>query len=202
MSRGKGIFSKLFFFILITFCFLPYAFCQSKDIEGQYFTIKIYPGCNLTEFAGKLNAKSLHHVDLLLKEAKDIEDIISQGVDALFLKACDILDMHLYSYHGTIKLCPDIKSMHKVAFRDYSDKHYKPDAPAVYRHSHNTIYISFSDFSVEMIGHEIAHVIISNYFAVVPPVKMQEILAGYVEFSLRKEAGTLYKNRGKPSSAK
>jgi hypothetical protein len=36
-----------------------------------------------------------------------------------------------------------------------------------------------------------AHALISNYFVVAPPPKVQEILAGYVEYSVRKRMGNL-----------
>jgi len=38
------------------------------------------------------------------------------------------------------------------------------------------------------LGHEIGHAVISNYFVVQPPIRIQEVLAGYVEYQLRKAA--------------
>jgi len=52
----------------------------------------------------------------------------------------------------------------------------------------NTIFISYQDLTLGMLGHEIAHAVISGYFVVPPPDKVQEVLAGYVEYSLRKAA--------------
>jgi hypothetical protein len=39
-----------------------------------------------------------------------------------------------------------------------------------------------------MLGHEIAHAIISSFFIVPPPEKIQEVLAGYVDYSLLKKS--------------
>ena len=50
----------------------------------------------------------------------------------------------------------------------------------------NTIYASAENFKIGVIGHEIAHAVISHYFVVQPSVKIQEVLAGYVEYQLRK----------------
>jgi hypothetical protein len=49
----------------------------------------------------------------------------------------------------------------------------------------NTIYVSAGSFKREVLGHEIAHAVISHYFVVQPPMKAQEVLAGYVEYQLR-----------------
>jgi hypothetical protein len=53
------------------------------------------------------------------------------------------------------------------------------------------VYISYPEMTIGMLGHKIAHAIISHYFVVPPPAKIQEVLAGYVEYSIRKSAGTL-----------
>jgi hypothetical protein len=37
-----------------------------------------------------------------------------------------------------------------------------------------------------VLGHEIAHAIMSHYFVVLPSEKIQEVLAGFVEYQLRK----------------
>jgi hypothetical protein len=55
----------------------------------------------------------------------------------------------------------------------------------------NTIYVSLKDVSLGMLAHEVAHAIISSYFVVAPPEKVQEVLAGYVEYSIRKKLGDL-----------
>jgi hypothetical protein len=55
----------------------------------------------------------------------------------------------------------------------------------------NTIYLSFNEMTLGIISHEMAHAIISNYFVTPPSPKIQEILSGYVEYSIRKKAGDL-----------
>ena len=39
---------------------------------------------------------------------------------------------------------------------------------------------------LKVLGHEIGHAVISHYFVVLPSVKVQEVLAVYVEYQLRK----------------
>jgi len=127
-----------------------------------------------------------------LEEAKDMDSIIAKALDALYLEVSDILDIHIYSYHGKIKIYPnkeDVESNVATALKKQHAK--KTDFPAVYRHSLNTIYASFPDLTLGMLAHEIAHAILSHYFVVPPPTKIQEVLAGYVEYTIRKSTGTL-----------
>ena len=52
----------------------------------------------------------------------------------------------------------------------------------------NTIYITAENFKKAVLGHEVAHAVISHYFVVQPSMKVQEVLAGYIEYQLRKTA--------------
>jgi hypothetical protein len=63
------------------------------------------------------------------------------------------------------------------------------EVKSFYVYELNTIYTSAENFRRGIIGHEIGHAIMSHYFVVQPPVKIQEVLAGYVEYQLRKSAG-------------
>ena len=56
-----------------------------------------------------------------------------------------------------------------------------------YFHDDKTIYISTEDLTLGMLGHEMAHAIISHYFVVPPPTKVQEVLSGYVDYSFQKK---------------
>ena len=54
-----------------------------------------------------------------------------------------------------------------------------------YRFRDNTIYSYYKHIKTQILAHEMAHCIISNYFTIVPPIKSQEILAMYVDKSFR-----------------
>ena len=105
-------------------------------------------------------------------------------VDTLFLRICDLLDMHLYSYRGNIKICRDYNQLSQI-YRNLFNADLK-GTRSFYTYDLNTIYISPESFQLGILGHEIAHAIISHYFVVQPPVKVAEVLAGYVEYQLRK----------------
>ncbi|MBU0693662.1 MAG: hypothetical protein KKC11_03205 [Candidatus Omnitrophica bacterium] len=145
--------------------------------------------CELVEFAQKINVNYFLQMDIPSSDTKNFDSIISKTLDALYLEVSDILDIHIYSYHGKIKVYPNKEKLKENVFRNYPGQKY--NLPAVYIHPDNAIHISLADLTLGMLAHEIAHAIISHYFVVPPPAKVQEVLAGYVEYSIRKSAGTL-----------
>jgi len=110
--------------------------------EGKYFSIYGYKDLDIVNLLKRLNFEYLlHSQNLTASLREDFKSLLADTLDALYLEVSDILDLHIYSYHGRI--------------------------------------------------HEIAHAVISHYFIVPPPAKIQEVLAGYVEYDLRKSTGTL-----------
>jgi hypothetical protein len=163
--------------------------CSAETIETKYFTVSLCEGCSLSSFAEKINATGLFRLDALSANGSDIRSVIKEGIDALFLEVCDALDFTLKSYRGSLVVYPDIVEVSKVAYGD--SQIITANLPSLYIPSHNTIYISFKDMNAGMLAHEMAHAVICSYFVVAPPTKVQEILAGYVEYSVRKKMGLL-----------
>lgn len=160
-------------------------FGQAKKIEGKYFVTYYSPQSDIQDFLQQLN---ISPIDKFLgagaiNKAASPELEFAANVDALFIRICDILDMHLYSFSSTIKICRDYAHLKRVYNRVF-DKELR--APSFYVHDLNTIYISAENLKSEILGHEMAHSLISRYFVVMPPEKIQEILAGYAEYQLRK----------------
>lgn len=160
-------------------------FGAAKKIETKYFITYYTPQLDIYSLLEQLNitsadkllaGKSINQEDSLEKE-------FALSVDALFTRISDILDMHLYSFSSTIKICRDVEQLKRLYNRIF-DKELK--GLAFYVYDLNTIYISAENFKSEILGHEIAHALISHYFVVLPSVKIQEVLAGYVEYQLRK----------------
>jgi hypothetical protein len=183
---------------IVTFgCLLALAFSllcadtgPAQDVvEGKYFTV-YYGNCDLAEIARKLDAEHFLHIDVFSRKHAqgDFNSVIADLFDSIYLEVSDILDIHMYSFKGTVHVLPS-----RAGIKDLLAKYMvnPPDMPSFYFQEKNTIYISFTDMSLGMLSHEIAHAIISNYFVVLPPVKVQEVLAGYVEYSIRKSTGTL-----------
>jgi hypothetical protein len=152
--------------------------------QGKYFSV--YAEGNIDAYAvlSKLKFDYLVYQDTFDSGAtENLTDILAKTVDGLFQEVSDILDIHVYSLKGAVKVLADQKALASLLKRDFN---FDFDERSIYYHEKSTIYISLADLNIGILGHEMAHAIISNFFVVPPPVKVQEILCGYVEYSLRK----------------
>jgi len=182
---------KSLFVFLLPLIFIPVGvfadiddgFGASRSIQGRHFTIYYAPQLDAQELARQLNVGISDR--LLAGQAVGTGSVnLAEMIDALFVRVCGILDMHLYSYEGKIKVCRDhnqLKEIYRYLFG--SDL---GNIRSFYVHELNTVYISLENFKREVIGHEIGHAVISHYFVVLPSMKVQEVLAVYVEYQLRK----------------
>ncbi len=158
-------------------------FGAAKKIEGEHFIVFIPPQLDQFPLLEKLNIGSS---DLVLAQGPSSKtNSLAAALDILYNFVMQTLDMNLFSLQGNIKICRDREHLNSV-YENIFDRQLK--ASSFYINEYNTIYISAQDFTKEILGHEIAHMIISHYFVVQPPEKVAEILAGYAEYQLRKSA--------------
>ncbi|MBF0123664.1 MAG: hypothetical protein HQL21_09755 [Candidatus Omnitrophica bacterium] len=162
------------------------AFPSGKKIVSRHFTITLAPGVDEGSLVTRLNIGPQHKILAgeslkgVTYSAKSLGDLL----DALFGWASGVLDMQLYSYRGDIKVTSTPQQLKDVYYKLYgresrSDKGF-------YIFEGNTLYVTADAFTREIVGHEVAHAIISNFFVVQPPEKVAEVLAGYIEYQLRK----------------
>jgi len=177
-------------FAIALLCFLLFSsvayaandgFGASKKTEGKHFIVYYAPQLDPYILLKKLDIGLSNRI--LLDEPIKKSDSLAAALDMLYNIVLKALDMNLYSLQGNLKICRDrahLNSVYETIFRR------KLNAGSFYINDYNTIYISADDFTKEVLGHEIAHMIISHYFVVPPPQKVAEILSGYVEYQLRK----------------
>ena len=158
-------------------------FASARKTEGGHFTIYYAPKIDSIGLAQQLNISPADKI-LASGSTKGLSGLAGM-VDTLFTQVCDILDMQLYSYQGSIKICQDYNQLNQIYKTLFSED--LGGMFAFYVNDFNTIYISQENFKRSVLGHEIAHAIISHYFVVQSPLKVQEVLAGYVEYQLRKQ---------------
>ncbi|MBN2484159.1 MAG: hypothetical protein JXD21_08175 [Candidatus Omnitrophica bacterium] len=159
--------------------------------KGKYFTVYARSGADLSGMLNRLNYQEFARFDALGGQGGDTfnpASILAHTLDGIYQEVSDILGIRLSSYHGKIVF---VSNQAEVSTMFYA--YFGQDFPerSFYIHEKNTIYISEKDLSLGMLGHEIAHAVISHYFVVPPTTKVQEVLAGYVEYNLRKASGTL-----------
>jgi hypothetical protein len=161
-------------------------FGSAKKSEGAHFTVYLAPALDAQFLAQELNIGPSENI--FMGSAQSSSNASGSDLpgmlDALFSQICDYLDMQLYSFKGTIKICRDFEHLIGIYERLFNSRDLNTSSFYVY--ALNTIYISPENFKREVLGHEIAHAIISHYFVVQPPMKAAEVLAGYVEYQLRK----------------
>ncbi|MCP4652509.1 MAG: hypothetical protein GY858_03885 [Candidatus Omnitrophica bacterium] len=178
---------KKFFLLLICITFPFSLFAQERKLlplsEGKYFSVY---GDNLNAILvlEKINSPSLVSVDSIFTKTDNLYDVLAETLDNLYSEVSDILDIHMYSFHSKIHIVRDKFQLNSILNRRYKMDFTKE---ALYLHEENTIYVSLEDLTLGMLGHEIGHAIVSRYFVVPPPVKVQEVLCGYVEYNLRKK---------------
>ena len=161
-------------------------FGDSKRTEGDHFTIEYKNGVDSSVLAEKLKISDTDQQLTNLKIDKSSpEKELASKIEILFNRASDVLDMHVYSLKGHIKVFADIQQL-----QDYYHRMFQGALPCTgfsfYLPQYDSIYISATHFRREVIGHEMGHAIMSRYFVVQPSIKIQEVLAGYVEYQLRK----------------
>lgn len=174
-----GVFLVVFLFYGSCFAESDDGFGTARKIESQHFTIFYAPQLNLEELARQLDIRPL---DKLIS-GRSFQNDLGGMIDTLFAQVCDILDMQLYSFHGNIKICRDSAQISAI-YKNLFDRELNNFSFYVY--DTNTVYICADHFTVGVLGHEIGHAIISHYFVVLPSVKIQEVLAVFVEYQLRK----------------
>jgi hypothetical protein len=160
-------------------------FGSAGKIESKHFVVYYTPQVDIAGLVQRLNISPSDRLlaGQAINRGGPYESELAEMLDTLFMQVCDILDMQLYSFQGNIKICQDSGQLNKI----YNGLFNRGlTANSFYVYSFNTIYISMPEFKREILGHEIAHAIISHYFVVQPPIKIQEILAQYTEYNLRK----------------
>lgn len=182
-------FLKIIFFVVCFFLTLSLAYAvddgfgAARKIQSQHFVVFYTPQLDAYSLLEKLN---IGPADLALSEGASVNaDALAVALDALYSLVMKALDMNLYSLQGNLKICNDRSHLNNV-FKSIFGHELK--ASSFYVNDYKTIYISADDFTKEVLGHEIAHMIVSHYFVVPPPEKVAEILSGYVEYQLRKSS--------------
>lgn len=161
-------------------------FSTATKIDTGHFTIYCSSGVDINALISQLNVSQMDqlltnmNVDTSSAQAK-----LSSMIEVLFARASDVLDMHIFSLKANIKIFAtqqDLTAFYNNMF------HAKIPCTGYgfYLDDTKSIYMSSENFRREVLGHEMGHAIMSRYFAVEPSVRIQEVLAGYIEYQLRK----------------
>jgi len=188
--RPKFLKSVLLAFLFVTVAGAAQAaagpsdgFTPARIVASRFFSIQLAPGVDELALITSLGLGPDSKV--LAGQSLSASNNLGSLLDALFIWACGVLDMQLYSYRGTIKVVRDQNELADIYLRLYGTE--RRSERGFYIYELNTLYVTAQDFTKEIVGHEMGHAIISNFFVVQAPEKVQEVLAGYIEYQLRKK---------------
>ena len=161
-------------------------FGEATQIDGEHFIIDYKSGVDLKALAGQLTvSKSDQMLANVHIDDSSAEKKIASTVEVLFNRASDVLDMRVYSLKAHIKVFLTHQEL-----ADFYEKLYHHPLPCTgysfYLADFDSIYLSAEHMQRSVLGHEMGHAIMTHYFVVQPSIKIQEVLAGYVEYQLRK----------------
>jgi hypothetical protein len=106
---------------------------------------------------------------------------MGQRLDELYDRVRELLGMHPAIPKINIKIFRDRKELSGEYFKIFGKD---ADYRAFYVLKYNTIYTCEDGISDSVMAHEMAHAVIDHYFTIIPPSKISEILASYVDLNL------------------
>jgi len=161
-------------------------FGSATKIDTEHFTIYYKSGVDIDTLISQLNVSETDQVlTNLTVDTSSPQAQLSSMVEVLFARASDVLDMHIYSLKANIKIFATQQDLTDF-YNNLFHAHIPCTGFGFYLDDTRSIYISAEHFKREILGHEMGHAIMSRYFVVQPSVRIQEVLAGYIEYQLRK----------------
>jgi len=164
------------------------AYSQEKEwdvFSTRFCTVFYEEGVNLKTVQRRINLRfSDFYSPRRYREKVDLsmEDILSEKFDAIFGRVEDILDMYPSRVHVTINIYKGRDGLDAA----YEEIFNEPNrATSFYIYKTNTIYTTERAISEKILAHEMAHCIIDHYFVILPPRKIQEMLAVYADVHLK-----------------
>ena len=155
-------------------------------VESSYATIFVDKDIDIRDVSRKIDVDFARY-DPIEKELfydKGISDAerLANKIDIIVRKDKKTLDMHPQGFHINLRIYEnngELWNLYEDIFRE------RKEHKAFYIHKFRTVYISLSNVSESVLAHEIGHAIIDNYFAILPPQKVRELLACYCDVHLK-----------------
>lgn len=178
-------------------CLLPFcrteAFCQEaakaqpagelaewKTVKSDNFTVYYRPDVDLERIESSLRKRTYYLGGAAGKDA-GVEERVARRLDLLLKRAKELLGMYWKLPHFDIRIFKDRDELSGEYTKIFGARQ---EYKSFYVHKYKTIYTSEEDISDSVMVHEMGHAVIDHYFAVVPPPKVSEILASYVDMHL------------------
>ncbi|PKL50029.1 MAG: hypothetical protein CVV37_07380 [Nitrospira bacterium HGW-Nitrospira-1] len=152
------------------FCLGLFLIIFAQSLEAETWTKKLETQYTVIYYSNE------NDLDAFVGKAGNIDRIVNR-VEGL-------LDMYPADLHFNIYIYQTYRETEAI-YRTMGELDRAPIA--FYSHKTKTVYISLETITDGVLAHEAAHVVINFYFVTPPPVRMQEILAQYVDRHLREK---------------
>jgi len=157
-----------------------------KIIESRFTTIHVDKDLDCGVLGGRLDVSFAMYdpveKNLFYERGLTESEILANKIDIIARKAMRVLDMKPEDFHVNIRIYGNEEKLWKTYDKLFDDgKRFK----AFYVHKYATVYIPYENLGESILAHEIGHAVIDSYFGVLPPEKIRELLACYVDVHLK-----------------
>jgi len=149
--------------------------CMSLEIKSRYATIVYNEEKDLHRFNEEFYLGKYSYL-LRKDDITGVSDEVRFKTDLIVERVKSILDMFPEKLEFRIAICSSEREIQKAYRLIYGKAtHYS----AFYAPEINTVFFSVNDMELVTIAHEFAHIVMTCYFNVSPPVKIHELLSRY-----------------------
>jgi hypothetical protein len=152
-----------------------------RIFSSAYFEVHYREGADLRKIERRLKTRNFYSTAPKQDPMSSIERKIAYRLDLIFERAKGILDMRPENIKVKILIFPTRGDLADEYYRIFR---YRRDYKSFFIYKYDTIYTNEEDISDSVIAHEMGHAITDHYFLVMPPAKVKEMLAGYVDVHL------------------
>ena len=142
------------------------------QVDSLYCTVWLAPGVSSRKVEREINTFFLHGDRIPSGVGSD--ERLGQKCDIIFKEVERALEMYPPGLRVTMKIYGAPEEIEAIHAGRYG---FGVDAEAFYMEEDNTIYTTVGSVSTSVVAHEMAHSIMSHYFTVRPPRKIEEWLA-------------------------
>ena len=167
---------------------VPDGLSFNKQIKSRYFSIYVKDGVDMDRLAMRVAVPASIKASIRSSTAGFQADRLEDQFDLLYLAVYEILEVHLKQFQSSVKVCDNATCLSDVAERLFGQE---IKSGGFYVVALDALYVDSDNVTLNILGHELAHAVLSKYFVVPPSERIQEVLAGYVEYQLRNYTRTL-----------
>ena len=155
----------------------------SRHVKSRYFTIYLKDGVDTDRLAMRIAVPAGLQTVIRSSTQSYAGSRFEDQVDLLYLAVSELLETKLKQFQSSMKVGENAEGLTAVSESLFG----RPiKSGGFYVVALDCLYVDSENISLYVLGHEMAHAVMTKYFVVPPPERIQEVMAGYVEYELRK----------------